>query len=240
MSRRDTAVRRGAVTGGPRRDADRGDHTRPRRCGTGRRPRCNPGDAGGSQPAAPVAAAPATASRRIARAGIFVPKWVAIVAAAIVAALVFGGIGYAIGDSSSDSGTTQNASVSPDTTNGQQLPGNGPFGGNQVPNGNGDGDDNGGRVRPEQRRLPRCRRAAGRRGRRGHRSRQRQPGGRRRTAGGRRDHRRSTAPTSRRPLALRAAVQEHSSGDEITVTYTRDGTSSTATVTLTSRPSQSS
>ena len=41
------------------------------------------------------------------------------------------------------------------------------------------------------------------------------------------------------PLALRSAVQEHSSGDQITVTYTRDGTSSTAKVTLTSQPSQS-
>src|SRR5215207_9549257 len=66
--------------------------------------------------AAPVVAAPATTTAAPAAtattdrpAGIFVPKWVGIAAAAIVAALIFGGIGYAIGDSS-DSGSPQNAS----------------------------------------------------------------------------------------------------------------------------------
>ena len=107
--------------------------------------------------AAPVAAAPAAGAPAAATAttdhpaGIFIPKWVGIVAAAIVAALVFGGIGYAIGDSSSDSSTTQNASAFPGTVNGNgqlpngnQLPGygNGPFGG-QLPNGNGNGNGNG-------------------------------------------------------------------------------------------------
>src|SRR3954464_11224475 len=88
-------------------------------------------------PGAPVAAAPATPDRP---AGIFVPKWVGLVAAAIVAALIFGGIGYAIGDSS-DSGTTQNASNAFPNGNadgGQQLPGGGQF-----PNGNGNGNSNG-------------------------------------------------------------------------------------------------
>jgi len=184
---------------------------------------------------APVAAEPATASEDR-RAGIFVPKWVAIVAAAIVAALVFGGIGYAIGDSSSDSGTTPSASVSPDTTN-DQVPGNGPFGGNQVPNDNGD-DDNGGQSTSN----------AGFLG----------VGVQPADAGVEVTDVASDSPAAdaglqagdvitaidgtdvSTPLALRAAVQEHSSGDEITVTYTRDGTSSTADVTLTSRPSQSS
>ena len=122
--------------------------------------------------AAPVAAAPAaaTADRP---AGIFVPKWVGIVAAAIVAALVFGGIGYAIGDSSSDSDSTQNASAvprhrerRPALPNGGQLPGNGngPFG-NGNGNSNGNGNDNSQRQRQrqrpdhEQRRVPRRRRA---------------------------------------------------------------------------------
>ena len=43
------------------------------------------------------------------RPGIFVPKWVGMLAAAIVAALVFGGIGYAIGQSN-DSSNSQAAS----------------------------------------------------------------------------------------------------------------------------------
>src|SRR3954468_15812126 len=88
-------------------------------------------------PGAPVGAAPATTDRP---AGIFVPKWVGLIAAAIVAALIFGGIGYAIGDSS-DSGTTQNASNAFPNGNadgGQQLPGGGQF-----PNGNGNGNSNG-------------------------------------------------------------------------------------------------
>jgi putative serine protease PepD len=86
-------------------------------------------------PGAPVAAAPVAADADR-PAGIFVPKWVGIVVAAIVAALVFGGIGYAIGDSSSGESHSENASNSlPDTGNRggpfgngngrQQLPGNG-------------------------------------------------------------------------------------------------------------------
>ncbi len=80
--------------------------TSPRRGGSAdpgrtRRPRPSP------RRPSPVAAAPATTDRP---AGIFIPKWVGLVAAAIVAALIFGGIGYAIGDSSSDSGSTQSAS----------------------------------------------------------------------------------------------------------------------------------
>ena len=70
-------------------------------------------DPGSSPQAAPGRRAPAAARRSGCRgtraradrpAGIFIPKWVGLVAAAIVAALIFGGIGYAIGDSS-DSGT---------------------------------------------------------------------------------------------------------------------------------------
>ena len=71
-----------------------------------------------------------------------------IVAAAIIAALVFGGIGYAIGDSSSDS-NTQNASALPGTVDGNgnsQLPNGNQFPGGQFPGGNnnGNGNDNGG------------------------------------------------------------------------------------------------
>src|SRR4051794_25492650 len=63
--------------------------------------------------AAPVAAPVATTASPVAAdrpAGIFIPKWLGLVAAAIVAALIFGGIGYAVRDSSADSGNTQNAS----------------------------------------------------------------------------------------------------------------------------------
>src|SRR6195952_3028074 len=91
--------------------------------------------------ATPVEAAPASTDRP---SGIFIPKWVGLVAAAIVAALIFGGIGYAIGDSS-HSGRSQAASNNfPNgTRNGngtQTLPGGGQFPGNgELPNGNGSG-----------------------------------------------------------------------------------------------------
>ena len=95
--------------------------------------------AGPATAAAPVAPAAAATGDR--PAGIFVPKWIGIVAAAIVAALVFGGIGYAIGDSSGDS-NTQNASNSfPGAVNGEgnrQLPNGGQV--PNFPNGNGNGN----------------------------------------------------------------------------------------------------
>jgi len=193
---------------------------------------------------APVAAAPATSDRP---AGIFVPKWVGLVAAAIVAALIFGGIGYAIGDSSSDS-TTQNASSAFPNGNangGQQLPGGGEFpggtrqlpNGNQFPgNGNGNSDGNGDGTTTSN---------AGFLGVGVQTS--TNPKGVEITdvADG--------SPAAKAGLqkgdvvtaidgndigtaeALRSAVQAKQSGDEISVTYTRNGQSSTVKVTLTSR-----
>jgi membrane-associated protease RseP (regulator of RpoE activity) len=182
--------------------------------------------------AAPVATAPAERP-----AGIFIPKWVGLVAAAIIAALVFGGIGYAIGDSSSDSGSSQNASVFPGNGNG-----NGPFGnGGQFPNGNGNGNsggngggqstsngaflgvavgtaDNGVAVTEVQSGSPAA-------------------------DAGLKQGDVITAIDGTNvttPLALRNAVQQHSSGDKVTITYTRDGKSSTATATLTSRSTSQS
>ena len=175
------------------------------------------------------------------------PKWVGLVAAAIVAALIFGGIGYAIGDSS-DSGTTQNASnVFPNgnANGGQQLPGGGQFPGGassrtatataterqrQRQRSNGGGTT-------EQRRLPRRRRADQHRpqGRRGHRRGRRQPRGQGGPAGRRRDHRHRR---QRRhvPDAVRSAIQAKQSGDEISVTYTRQrSVEHPSKVTLTSR-----
>ncbi len=199
--------------------------------------------------AAPVAAAPATTTVTEDRpSGIFIPKWVGIVAAAIIAALVFGGIGYAIGDSSSDS-NTQNASALPGTVNGgngnNQLPNGNQFPGGQFPGGNnnGNGNDNGGGTGNGQTASD-----AGFLG----------VGVQEGNGGVEVTDVASDSPASdaglkqgdvitavddtkvTTPLALRTAVQKHSSGDEITVTYTRDGSSSTAKVTLTSRPSQSS
>jgi membrane-associated protease RseP (regulator of RpoE activity) len=187
-----------------------------------------------ANPTAPAAAPAAAPAER--PAGIFIPKWVGLVAAAIIAALVFGGIGYAIGDSSSDSSSPQSASVFPGNGNG-----NGPFGnggqfpgygnGGQFPgNGNGKGNgntssnagflgvgvdtaDNGVVVTQVQSGSPAA--SAGL-----------QKG----------DVITAIDGTDvKTPLALRAAVQAHSSGDQITVTYTRNGTSNTAKVTLTSR-----
>jgi membrane-associated protease RseP (regulator of RpoE activity) len=180
--------------------------------------------------------------------GIFVPKWVGLVAAAIIAALVFGGIGYAIGDSSSDSGSTQNASNFPGTANGNgQLPNGGPFSQGQLPNGNGNGTgtgnggtgnsggtgngggttasnagflgvgvetaDNGVQITDVATGSP----AAG---------------------AGLQSGDVVTAidgTNVKTAAALSSAIQAKSSGDQISVTYTRDGKSNTVKVTLSSR-----
>jgi membrane-associated protease RseP (regulator of RpoE activity) len=188
-------------------------------------------------PVAPATGAAPTAGPPAERpAGIFVPKWVGLVAAAIIAALVFGGIGYAIGDSSGSS-NPENASVFPGNRGGN---GNaeGPFnggqfpGGGQLPNGNGNGNGNGQAssnagflgvgvdtaqngvtVTEVQSGSPAANAGL-------------QKGDVITAVDG-------TNVTS--PLALRSAVQQHSSGDKITITYTRDGKSSTVDVTLTSR-----
>jgi membrane-associated protease RseP (regulator of RpoE activity) len=192
-------------------------------------------DATQANPVAPTtAAAPAVSPPAERPAGIFIPKWLGLVAAAIIAALVFGGIGYAIGDSSSDSGSSQNAGVFPGNGNG-----NGPFGnGGQFPNGSGNRGGNGGQstsnggflgvgvgtadngvaVTEVQSGSPAA--DAGLK-----------PGDVITAIDG-------TNVTT--PLALRNAVQQHSSGDKITITYTRDGTSATATATLTSRSTSQS
>jgi membrane-associated protease RseP (regulator of RpoE activity) len=192
-------------------------------------------------PAAP-AAAPAAASATTDRpAGIFIPKWVGLVAAAIIAALVFGGIGYAIGDSSSDSGTTQNASAFPGTgqfPNGNQLPGygTGPFGG-QLPNGNGNGNGNSGQTASDAGFLGVGVQAADN----GVEITDVASGSPAANAGLKQGDVITAIDGTNvtTPLALRSAVQEHKSGDQITVAYTRDGKSNTVKVTLTSRSTQS-
>jgi membrane-associated protease RseP (regulator of RpoE activity) len=196
--------------------------------------------------AAPTpAAAPVTTADR--PAGIFIPKWLGIVVGLIVAALVFGGIGYAIGDSSSDSGSTQNAANAvPNDGNGnggQTFPGGGQFPGpGNFPNGNGNqGNGNG----------------SGNQGNGGTSANagflgvgvqttsddkgveisEVQDGSAAAKAGLQQgdvitaiDGKDVTSPQ-----AVRSAVQAKHSGDTISVTYTRDGQSKTVDVTLTSR-----
>ncbi len=189
---------------------------------------------------APVAAAPERP------AGIFIPKWAGLVVAAIVAALVFGGIGYAIGDSSGGS-DSRNASVFPG--NGQAN-GNGPFangGGNgngngQLPgNGNGNGNGNG--------QLPGNGNGNGtatgtaflgvavQTGTGGVEITDVQSGSAAADAGLKTGDVVTAIDGTdvTTAAALQSAVQSHSSGDQITVTYTRDGQSTTAKVTLGSR-----
>ena len=215
--------------------------------------------------AAPVAAAPAATTATTDRpAGIFVPKWVGIVAAAIVAALVFGGIGYAIGDSSGDS-NTQNASNSfPGTVNGE---GNGQLPNGQVPNGgqlpnfpNGNGNGNGQQQQPGSGNSG----GSGNNGGSGNSGGSQASGGFLGVAVETADNGvgiaqvQSGSPAAdagletgdvvtavdgtnvTTPAALVSAIQQHSSGDQITVTYTRDGKSATAKVTLGSRSSTQS
>lgn len=194
-------------------------------------------------PAAEPAAEPAAAPARERGDGIFVPKWVALVAAAVIAALVFGGIGYAIGDSS-DSSAPENASNTiPDNQNGngtQQVPGGGQLpngrqfpGGGQVPGGDPEGrggstlanagflgvgvqsaDDGEGVVITEV------------------------ADGSPAASAGLQEGDVITAIDGDEvasAMALRSAILAKESGDEITVAYTRDGASSSAKATLTSR-----
>jgi membrane-associated protease RseP (regulator of RpoE activity) len=208
---------------------------------------------------APTAAAAATAPAER-PAGIFIPKWLGLVAAAIIAALVFGGIGYAIGDSSSSSGSSQNASVFPGTgtANGN---GNGPFGnGRQFPNGselpggtingngnsngnsgnsNGNGNSNGGGQSTSNGAFLGV--AVGTADN-GVAVTEVQSGSPAADAGLKQGDVITAIDGTKvtTPLAVRNAVQQHSSGDQITITYTRGGTSSTTKATLTSRSTSQS
>jgi membrane-associated protease RseP (regulator of RpoE activity) len=201
-------------------------------------------------PVAPVAApsSTATADRP---AGIFIPKWLGLVAAAIVAALIFGGIGYAIGDSSGSSDSQNASTVFPNGNSngngtrqlpgGGEFPGGGAFPGGQLPNGTGNSNGNGN-------------------GSSGSGSTASDAGflgvGVQASSDGKGVEVTEVAdnsPASKAglqqgdvitaldgtdvtaPDAVRAAVQAKSSGDKISVTYTRNGQSNTVDVTLTSR-----
>lgn len=204
--------------------------------------------------AAPAAATPLLAAAAPERpAGIFIPKWVGIVVAAIVAALVFGGIGYAIGDSS-DSGSTTNAANELPNRNGRgteqfpggrelpgdgNLPNGGRFPGGQIP-GNGGGNGIGGGTTASNAGFLGVAVQTASDGK-----------------GVEITQVASNSPAAKAGLqqgdvitqidgknitnavALRSAVQSKQSGDEISVTYTRNGSPNTVKVTLTSRSAQS-
>jgi membrane-associated protease RseP (regulator of RpoE activity) len=174
------------------------------------------------------------------------------VAAAIVAALIFGGIGYAIGDSS-DSGSTQNASTAfPGTGNGngtQRLPGGGQFpgtgelpNGGQLPNGTGNSNGNGngsgsqgGTTTSDAGFLGvGVQASTDSKGVEVTDVAENSPAAK----AGLQDGDVITALDGKDvtdPEAVRAAVQAKASGDQLSVTYTRDGQSKTVDVTLTSR-----
>ena len=196
--------------------------------------------------AAPVVAAPAAPADR--PAGIFVPKWVGIVAAAIVAALVFGGIGYAIGDSSGDS-TSQNASNAfPGSVNGNgngnrqfpqfpdgQLPNGQQLPGSSNGNGNGRGNSGGSQTSGDTAFLGVALKNADN----GVGITEVQSGSPAADAGLKTGDVVTAIDGTNvtTAAALATAIQQHSSGDQVTITYTRDGKSATAKVTLGSRSS---
>jgi putative serine protease PepD len=194
--------------------------------------------------AAPVAMAPAATTTEDRPAGIFVPKWVGIAAAAIVAALIFGGIGYAIGDSSSDSGTQNASNVFPGGNGGgtQQLPGGRQFpgyggtlpnggqlpGGGQLPDGNGRTNSDAGFLGVG------VQAATDGKGVEITDVADNSPA----SKAGLKEGDVITAIDGKAvtaPDAVRSAVQAKQSGDSLSVTYTRNGQSNTVDVKLTSR-----
>jgi membrane-associated protease RseP (regulator of RpoE activity) len=189
-----------------------------------------------ASPAAPVPAAePAPPAPR---SGLFVPKWLAVAVAVVVAALVFGAVGYAIGDSGHESSGSNASARFPDGGRvfpGGPLgnPGNGNSGNGNSENGNsengnsGNGSgqtttgtgflgvqiadaDNGAQVTNVQSGSPAANGGL-------------QSGDVITAVNG-------TSITSAADLAQ--AVHSHNRGDQVTVTYTRGGKSATATVTL--------
>jgi S1-C subfamily serine protease len=162
-----------------------------------------------------------------------VPKWLGLVIAAVVAALVFGGIGYAIGDSSHGDSGGRNVIIPPGFQiapgNRRPLPGNGPLlrpgngnQGNGSQNASGNGflgvkimDATGGaQITAVQSGSPAANGGL-------------QTGDLITAVNG-------TSITSASDLVK--TVQSHNSGDQIDVTYTRNGTSATTKITLSGVP----
>jgi hypothetical protein len=172
------------------------------------------------------------------RSGFFVPKWLGLAIAAVVAALVFGGIGYAIGDSSHGDSTSRDVIEAPGVQmvpgNRRPLPGNGPLGrpgnGNQGNGNQGNGSQNasgngflgvkimnatgGAQITAVQSGSPAANGGL-------------QTGDLITAVNG-------TSITSASDLAQ--TIGNHNSGDQINVTYTRNGTSATTKITLSAVP----
>jgi membrane-associated protease RseP (regulator of RpoE activity) len=201
-----------------------------------------PGAAGYAAPGdptvgAPVAAAPvaaAAAPPAAPRNGFFIPRWVGYVAIAIVGVLIVGGIGYAIGhENSSSSGSNAGANFPrngnfPGFGNGNQNGngnGNGTVPGNGNGNQNGNGNTSGGFLGVAIQDV-----AEG--------------------TGAQVTAVQSGSPAADAGLksgdvitkvdstdvsgaaALAQAIRSHAAGDSVTITYTRDGNTATAKVTL--------
>jgi membrane-associated protease RseP (regulator of RpoE activity) len=185
------------------------------------------------------------------RPGIFVPKWVGLVAAAIVAALVFGGIGYAIGQSN-DSSNTQAASSNtpnfpgaagngriPNFGGGSSSRGNSGNSNGNSANGNSNGSSNGGSSGSTTTGNGGFLGVAIEDADNGAQVTTVQTGSAAATAGLKSGDVITAVDgtTVDSASALAGIVQQHSSGDTITITYTRNGQSATAKVTLGSRSS---
>jgi membrane-associated protease RseP (regulator of RpoE activity) len=202
-------------------------------------------------PAASVPEAPAPmAAGPTQPAGFFIPRWVGLIALAVVGVLIVGGIGYAIGHDNA-SGGGQNAGAN--FPGGGNLPGNGNFPGNGNLPGNGNFPGNGNQTLPGGGTFP----GNGNGGSNGNGG-TTQSGGFLGVAiqdpddgsGAEITDVQSGSPADDAGLragdvitevdgdqiadaaALPPAIRAHASGDTVTITYTRDGTTSTVDVTL--------
>jgi membrane-associated protease RseP (regulator of RpoE activity) len=176
-------------------------------------------------PAAPAAAAPVPPSPR--RGGFFVPTWLAVV----LAVLLIGGIGFAVGFVSADDGDSNSSNavsaepapetrVPPRNTPGNEQPGN-------QPNGN-DNSENTSQTAF----LGVAVESAGNDG--GARITQVRPGSPADDAGLKAGDvvTKVDGTTVQNSTDLIQAVRGHDPGDSVTVTFTRDGNSTTAKVEL--------
>ena len=194
-------------------------------------------------PAAAAAAAAPAASPPGERRGVFVPAWVAIV----VAILLIGGLGFAIGyitgdnngSDSSNAASTQTVPTRPTPTrptpneNGRGNTGNNGNGNNNGGNNNGSGSN--GEAGAQTAFLGVSVAAAPNNG--GAQVSQVSNGSPAANAGLKTGDviTKIGDTTVQSPVDVFRAIRSHQPGDQVTITYTRDGNSATATVTLGSR-----
>jgi membrane-associated protease RseP (regulator of RpoE activity) len=197
-----------------------------------------PSEAATEPVAAPVATAAAAKSER--RGGIFLPTWLA----ALIAVLFIGGVGFAIGYVSADSDDSSPSVAANTVPNrqgpfGNQLPNGGTVpGGSGSANGNGSGSNNGngnGETNAQTAFLGVSVQDAASNG--GAEITAVRAGSPAATAGLKQGDVVTkvgdTAVTNAEDLMN--AIRSHKPGDDVTITYTRDGNSATATVHLGNR-----